>query len=67
MRLVNYFSECDARRIFGDDFNNYPSIHVSGSLIGMKKIYGWDLKKVIRVGQYYYHLRGHPYFKDLNR
>jgi len=56
---MRYIKISEAEKKF-PGYKNYPSIHYSGSLIGMRDIYGWDLKKVIRVGSYYYHLRGHP-------
>lgn len=33
----------------------YSSISVSGSLLGMKKLYGWDkAREIIKSGSYYY-------------
>lgn len=66
--MAKYYSEAEAKRRFGSDYaDKYPSIDVSGSLIGMRNKFGWDLSKVIRVGKWYYHMRGHPYFSEVKR
>jgi hypothetical protein len=49
----------DAESIF-PKYDDYPSISVTGSLIGMRDIYGWNLYYVVRIGGYYYNLKGHP-------
>jgi hypothetical protein len=41
-------------------YDDYPNISVTGSLLGMRDIYGWNLKLVVRIGGYYYHFRGYP-------
>ena len=41
-------------------YDDYPNISKTGSLTGMKKIYGWDTKYVVRIGSYYYYLKSHP-------
>lgn len=50
----------DAEVLF-PNYEEYPSISVTGSLLGMKKLYGWNTKFVVRIGGYYYNLSGHPY------
>ncbi len=48
----------DAEREF-PNYQQYPSIQVSGSLTGMKQKYGWNNKYVIKIGGYYYNLQHH--------
>ena len=42
------------------EYEQHPNIHVSGSLIGMRDLYGWDLKYVVKSGTYYYYLKHYP-------
>jgi hypothetical protein len=49
----------DAESMF-PKYDDYPNISVTGSLIGMRDIYGWNLYYVVRIGGYYYYLKGHP-------
>jgi len=37
-----------------------PSIHISGSLRGMKKLYWGKTAKVVRCGSYYYNISNLP-------
>jgi len=41
-------------------YNEYPNIHQSGSLTGMKKLYGWDTTYLYQIDGYIYNLKGHP-------
>jgi hypothetical protein len=37
--------------------DNYPSIHFTGSVLGMKKLGYWKRNdEIVRCGQYYYNL-----------
>lgn len=56
--MTKYMSKSDARRNI-PFYDKCPNIHKSGSLTGMKKIYGWDTKFVIQIGSYYYNLKGY--------
>lgn len=47
--------------VFFPNYEEYPSISVTGCLLCMKKLYGWNTKFVVRIGGYYYNLSGHPY------
>ena len=44
-------------RIRYPDYHNYPSIHITGSIRGMRELYNWR-GLVIRVGSYYYLIGG---------
>ena len=57
--MVKTIREKDANQIV-PGYDNYPNISVTGSLRGMRDIYGWNLKVVVRIAGYYYHLRGYP-------
>lgn len=61
--MVTTIKVKEAERYF-PNYDDYPNISVSGSLTGMKNIYGWDTKYVFRIGSYYYNLRGHPNIKQ---
>jgi hypothetical protein len=41
-------------------YDDYPNISVTGSLRGMRDMYGYNLKLCVRIGGYYYHLKGYP-------
>jgi len=49
----------NAKRRF-PKYEEYPSISVTGSLRGMKNRFGWDNRYTVRIGSYYYNLRGYP-------
>lgn len=53
----------EALRIF-PHYDDYPNIDITGSLTGMKRIYGWDTKYVVGIGKYYYNLKAHPNAKN---
>ncbi len=36
------------------DICKYPNIHKSGSIMGMRRLYGW--KYIVRCGNYYYNV-----------
>jgi len=61
--MVKYIKIKEAERHI-PNYEDYPNIHISGSLRGMRDIYNWDLKKVIQIGSYYYYMKGHPLFED---
>jgi len=63
--IFGTYTEQQANRDF-PGFDNYPNISVTGSLIGMKTHYGWDTSKVIKVGSYYYNIKGHPNLPNSN-
>lgn len=62
--MVKTVKIVNAERMF-PKYEEYPNISITGSLMGMKKIYGWDNKYVVRIGSYYYNLRGHPLAKKV--
>lgn len=51
--MVKYVKIEDAARLY-PGYKNKPNIDKTGSLIGMRNLYGWNLKNVIQVGSYYY-------------
>lgn len=56
--MCKYIKVADAKRLV-PNYNNMPSIHKTGSLIGMRDKFGWDLKNVVQIGSYYYNTSGY--------
>lgn len=50
--MVKYISIEDAKKY--PNYENMPNIHKSGSLMGMRDLYGWNLKNVVQIGSFYY-------------
>lgn len=51
---MRYVKKVDANKIDWD--SNWPSIHATGSVIGMQKLYSWPKGGQVRVGQYIYNM-----------
>lgn len=54
----------EAEKLF-PGYDEYPNISVTGSLRGMRDKYGVNLKYYVRIGGYYYNLRGYPNIEAL--
>lgn len=65
--MAKYMKISEAEQIF-PGYDDYPNINKSGSLIGMKRIYGWNTKRCLKIGNWIYNLEEHPnadyYFGD---
>lgn len=57
--MAKYMSVSSANLMF-PGYEDYPNISSTESLIGMKKNYGWNIKRVLQIGSYYYLLEEHP-------
>lgn len=57
--MAKYMSIRSAELMF-PGYEDYPNISSTGSLIGMKSMYGWNTKRVLQIGSYYYLLENHP-------
>lgn len=50
---MKYIRQTDIIAYLND--KNYSSISITGSIKGMKKLYGWNkAKEIIKSGSYYY-------------
>jgi len=54
----------EANRIV-PNYEDYPNISVTGSLRGMHDRFGMVLKYYVRIGGFYYYLRGYPNIEQI--
>lgn len=47
------------------DYQKYPNIPVSESLMNMRHFHSWDNRYVVQIGQKYYYLKNHPNITDV--
>lgn len=56
MRYISRDDEKRARRLAKGAFNSCASIHATGSVRGMQKLYGWPRGGQVRIGSYIYNV-----------
>lgn len=56
--MINHVTK-EFANTFLSGYKDYPNIHYTGSLEGMKKRYGWNPDKCVRIGNYIYNLEGY--------